>query len=599
MKHVRSTALVAALAIVAACAGQTARAQVLQQVPPDAMVVFKVSNLKAVSDKAAKFAGALGLAEMSPEFADPLAALQENMQIKEGLDTGGEMAFVFMKPATEGAPPEESMLVLVPTSDYKAFLGNFQGVQTQGAVSSFKPEGKQEDVFVANWGKYAAISGNKAALGKKPTGLKLSGLAAKEGKERDVFLFVNMPVVKDMVLPELQGARTNLLETIEQELGANEDGKQFAGVAKAAATKALDIAESFLSDTTGAAFSLHLSDDGISTTGMVEFKPESYFGKMAGQIKNSDQPMMAGLPNRKYFMFGGMVNEPKVSAQLMGDLLDPITKELAGTESAKGVAEAIDAAKRSMAATKTVSFGYPAPTGALGADSIVQSVMVIQGDSKAIHEAQKKMLDTVAELMKMMPQQEGAPQFQYEYTPGGKTVGALKFDTYKYDLKIDENDPAAAQVQQTMAMIYGPNGMGAVFGPVDADTYLVIQGGTDKLLAEAVKAAQAPQDSLSALAGVKMVSGHLPAKRMLVEYIALDNIIMAGVKYAQGFGMPVKMQLPPNLPPIGIAVASEGTALRMDGFLPTQLVQSVVAAGMQTWMQMQGGAGAQPEGDGL
>jgi hypothetical protein len=598
MTHVRPTALVAAFAILAAFAGQSARAQVLQQVPSDAMVVFKVSNLKAVSDKAAKFAGALGLAEMSPEFGDPLAALQENMQIKEGLDAAGEMAFVFMKPASEGAPPEESMLVLVPTTDFKAFLGNFEGVRTEGAISSFKPEGKEEDVFVAQRGKYAAISGNKAALGKKPTGLKLSGLAAKEAEERDAFLFVNMPVIKDMVLPQLQGARTNLLETIEQELGANEEGKQFAGVAKAAATKALDIAEGFLSDTTAASLSLHLSDEGISTTGMIEFKPETYFGKIAGQLKNSDQPLMAGLPNRKYFMFGGIVNEPKVSAQLMGDLLDPITKELAGTESAKGVAEAIEAAKRSMAATKSVSFGYPAPTGALGADSIVQSVMVIKGDATALHEAQKKMLDTVAELMKMMPQQEGAPQFVYEYTPGGKTLGSLKFDTYKYELKMDENDPAAAQVQQTMAMIYGPNGMGAVFGPVDADTYIVVQGGNDKLLAEAVKAAQAPQDVLSNLAAVKMVAGHLPAKRMLVEYIALDNIIMAGVKYAQGFGMPIKMQLPPNLPPIGIAVASEGTAIRMDGFLPTQLVQSVVAAGMQTYMQMQGGGGAE-EGDGL
>ena len=52
---------------------------------------------------------------------------------------------------------------------------------------------------------------------------------------------------------------------------------------------------------------------------------------------------MAGLPtaNRKYFAFGGMVNDPEVSAKLMGDLLDPIGKELAGV-----IARSIEALDR-------------------------------------------------------------------------------------------------------------------------------------------------------------------------------------------------------------------------------------------------------------
>lgn len=600
MKCVRSTAALAALAMLVSLGARQASAQVLDQVPPDAVAVIKVSNLKAVSDKAARFAEALGLAELMPEEAkDPLAALQAEMQIKEGLDTDGEMAFVFMKPAEGAESPDESMLVLVPTSDYKAFIGNFQGAKTNGAISSFTPEGETNEVHVANWGKYAAISNNKAAIGKKPAaGLKLSGLAAKQAKERDAFVFVNIPVIKEMVLPQLQGARTAIMDGIEEELGANEDAKQFAGVAKAAATQALNVAEGFLNDATAATFSLHLNDEGLSTTAMAEFKKESYMGQIAGRLKNTDQPLMAGLPNRKYFMFGGMVNDPEVSSKLIGDLLDPISKELAGTESAKGFAEAINSAKRSFGATKSVAFGYPAPTGALGADAILQSVMVVQGDSKLLHDAQKKMLQSVSDVMKLAPKQPGAPQFGYEYAPGGKTVGAVKLDSYTYTLTMDENDSQAAQLQQTLAMVYGPNGMGGVFGPVDNDTYLVVSGGTDKLLAEAVKAAQDPKDALSGMAGVKLVNGQLPAKRIMVEYVALDNIITSGVKYAQGFGMQVKMQLPPNLPPIGVAVSSEGTALRFDGFLPTQLVQSVVAAGMQTYMQLQGGGGAGGE-DGL
>jgi hypothetical protein len=591
MNCFRSTAVLAAFTgLVTLSAGTAARAQVLEQVPSDALVVFKVSNLKAVSDKVAKFGAALGLDAMVPQFADPLAALQEGMQINEGLDTAGELAFVFIKPA-EGQEPDQSMIVLVPTSDYKAFLGNFKGAKTAGAITSFAPEGGGPEVNVANWGKYAAVGPNKALLGKKPAGLKLSGLAAKQAKERDAFLFVNMPVVKDMVLPMLTGARAEAMAGIEKEMGANPEAKEFTGVVRAAVGQVMNSAEGFLNDATAASISFHLSDDGLSTTLMAEFKPDSNLGGIAKQLKNTDQPLMAGLPtaNRKYFAFGGMVNDPEVSAKLMGDFFDPIAKELAGTESGKGVAEAIEAAKRSMGATKTVAFGYPAPTGAIGADSIVQSVMVIQGDSKSLHDAQKQMLQSVADVMKRVPQQGGA--FGYEHAPAGKTVGSLKLDTYSYTMTPDENNPQAAQAQQMMALVYGPNGMSGVFGAVDNDTYLVVQGGTDKLLAEAVKAAQDPKDTLSEDAGVKMVAAHLPKSRIGVEYIKLDNIITAGVKYAQGFNVPIKMQLPPNLPPIGASVASEGSAIRIDGFLPTQLVQSIVAAGMQTFMQMQGAEG--------
>lgn len=597
MNRLRSTALMAVFAGLVVLSGTAARAQVLDQVPPDAMVVFKVGNLKAVSDKVAKFGSALGLDAMVPQLADPLAALQEGMQINQGLDPAGELAFVFMKPGGEGESDEPRMVVLVPTSDYKAFVANFQDTKTEGGISSFTPENEDTEVHVANWGKYAALSNEKALISKKPAGLKLSGLAARQSKERDAFLFVNIPVIKDMVLPQLTAARAEAMEGIEQEVGGNEDAKEFTGVIKAAVGQLMNSAEGFLNDATAASISLHLSDEGISMTAMAEFKPESDLGGIVKQLKNTDKPLLAGLPtgNRKYFAFGGMVNDPEVSARLMGDFLDPISKELAGTESGKGVADAIEAAKQSFSSTKSIAFGYPAPTGAIGADSIVQSVMVVQGDSKSLHDAQKKMLQSVADVMKLVPQEGG--EFGYEYAPAEKTVGSLKLDRYSYTMTPDENNPQAAQAQQMMALVYGPNGMSGVFGAIDNDTYLVVQGGTDKLLGDAVKAAQDPKDTLSADPGVKMVAAHLPKSRIGVEYIKLDNIITAGVKYAQGFNVPIKMQLPPNLPPIGASLASEGSAIRIDGFIPTQLVQSIVAAGMQTFMQMQGGeGGGDPDG---
>ena len=477
--------------------------------PSDALVVVKVSNLKAVSDKVAKFAGALGLAAVQPEFADPLASMQENLQIKEGVDTAGEMAFVMTKPATEDVDEDELLMILVPVSDYKAFLGNFADAKTNGDVTTFTPGGEQEK-HVANWGKYAAIVQNKALLSKKPGGLKLAGLAAKEAREKDAFIFANIPALSVMAMPHLKEARKEGIAEMERELGNDAQAKQFVPVARAVVNQMLNIAEGFMRDASAAGMSLHLNDQGLQTTLMAEFKPDTYGAKVASQFKNSGEPLMAGLPEgREYFAAGGMINAPEVTGKVLADLLDPISKELAATPSGKSFVPAMDSIKKSAAATKSLAFGYPAPTGEVGQDSVVQSIMVIRGDAKTIAASQKSILQAATDLMKMMPQEAGG-QMKFEVTPGGKTVGDLKLDTYKTEMAMDPNNPQAAQAQAIMSMIYGENGMTGVFGPVNNDAFVLVQGGTDETIQKAVSAARNPKDTMTGTAGIKTVSGQLP-----------------------------------------------------------------------------------------
>ena len=65
--------------------------------------------------------------------------------------------------------------------------------------------------------------------------------------------------------------------------------------------------------------------------------------------------------------------------------------------------------------------------------------------------------------------------------------------------------------------------------------------------------------------------------------------LLSACGYAAAFGANMPLNLPPNQPPVGVSVASEGTAIRVDTFVPTQLVKSVTAAVIQLQMQMQGG----------
>ena len=75
-------------------------------------------------------------------------------------------------------------------------------------------------------------------------------------------------------------------------------------------------------------------------------------------------------------------------------------------------------------------------------------------------------------------------------------------------------------------------------------------------------------------------------------YVPLDEIATTVGTYAGAMGMPIQIQLPPDLPPIGITVGSEGSAIRIDSYTPTDLIKALVAQGMQLYMQRMGGGGA-------
>jgi hypothetical protein len=248
-----------------------------------------------------------------------------------------------------------------------------------------------------------------------------------------------------------------------------------------------------------------------------------------------------------------------------------------------------------------MALGYPVPVGEPGTESVIQAVTVMQGNAKVIHESQAKTMTGMAEFMKLMQKQGGGngAEVNVKVNPAAKSVGSVKLDTFAFDMKIDPKNPAAAQADEMMKFIYGPEGMNGTFGAVDADTFIFVQDGTDKLLADTVKAGQNPKpaDPLAGQAQLKVVNAQLPAKRVAVDYLYVDNIITTGIRYAQAQGLEMKLALPANLPPVGMAIATENTGVRVDTFIPTELIQQVVAAGMQVFMQMQGGQGpGQPDG---
>jgi len=227
-----------------------------------------------------------------------------------------------------------------------------------------------------------------------------------------------------------------------------------------------------------------------------------------------------------------------------------------------------------------------APTGALGQESVIQQVVVIQGDAPAIHAGERQMMQATADLMKLIPQQQGF-KTGFEYKPGAKNVAGVALDSYETKINGDENNPEVAQIKQIMAMVHGPFGQTGVMGEIDPKTVVMVQGGNDQLVSDAVASAKAKTPApASSAQNVKAVASHLPQNRTAEFYIEVDNIVTTGLRYAKGFGVGGNMKLQGDLPPIGAAVATDNSAIRVDGFIPLDLVKGLVAFGMDAQKQI-------------
>src|SRR5206468_568433 len=107
----------------------------------------------------------------------------------------------------------------------------------------------------------------------------------------------------------------------------------------------------------------------------------------------------------------------------------------------------------------------------------------------------------------------------------------------------------------------------------------------DATLESTIAAVKAKEDAVTKMPGVAAVAGQLPKNRAFVAYVPLDEIVTTVGTYAGALGMPIQIQLPPDLPPIGITTASEGSCIRVDSYTPTDLVKALVAQAMQIYMQ--------------
>ena len=563
------------------------RAQGLKQLPANPLVVIKIKSPEDISKKLADWSQKLGLANFDPAFGDPLGALKKQLNIKEGLDGKGEVLVAMYEPPQ---PTDEPLVVaLLPVTDYKAFLANLANLKTEGDVSSFTLPDEQEPFYSANWGKFAAITPTKDLLSKKPEGVELTGAAAKQLDANDVTIYANMKQIAVKTLPKFREGKPMVLGGLDNELKRNPQMNQkFTPVIKAIVNQVLNGVEQFLTDTQSATLGLNIAAQGITTSLQAEFVPDSDCGKTIASIKNSNATLTSGLPVRKYFAFGGAALDRKTTAKIMEDVLGPIQKELTAMgDDGKGLNTAIESAKAGLVTIDSLAFGYAQPTQ-IGQQSVIQAVMVYEGDARKQAEAQRAYMQASADVFKIMPQAPGMSA-SMEMKPSAKTVEGVSLDQFAVKFNF-ENTPEAAQAKQMITMMYGPNGLGGYMGAIDDKKYIMMMGGDDELLTAAIQSAKKKDDAVSQTDLVKAISAQLPKERAVVYYVQLDNIASTVLDFMGQMGFKIPLRLP-EMSPIGISIGTEGPVLRIDTAISADMIEKLVSAGMQAAMMMQNPGG--------
>ncbi len=460
MKLARNT--LAAMIVCIVVASSIASAQVLKQVPSNAFLVLKVSNLDATSKKVSDLATSLGLAQMAPQMADPLGAALKQMGVADGVNRAGDMAFTYLDPAPYNAPSGKSILLLLPVSDYQKFVANFADAKPDGDLTQVHFKNDSDITYLSHWGDYAAASPVRQIVATAPTDvLQVDGLAAKELDGKDFVAFGNLKALRPKMLQGIDSLRQQAPIEIDKAVapGAakfqNIDAAKFAPLAKVVVTQLLDFAQEFAEGADAASFSLNLSPDGIATTWMCQFAPGSSLANRVMSVKNADESLLGGLAEGKYLFFGGASNGN--FSQSLSDFLRTIQKAITdlGPEYSS-LNDWLNAIVKMASASTGSSGGMMMPTVQPGQGSLVQVVTVGHGDAKTLLDASHAMADAQQAAMKALGVH--MPGSTQTYIPAAKTVDGVTFDEMKTNFNMNGKTPQEMQMAQMMTMIYGPLG---------------------------------------------------------------------------------------------------------------------------------------------
>lgn len=581
-------------------AAAAASPPVLDRVPTDALVVVAAPSLDRLSKSMETVTSSVHLPMPTPGLAEMLTM----SGFEKGIDTTRSVAVVVLpfpegkappaKPAKKAdmkdadkdeegdddPAPEPPFVILLPTSDYDALLGNFDAKPgAAGPIDTVQVTG--QTMYLKSIGEgYAAMSTTKDAVEKfsgkagnaKAHDAAMGKTCGAIADASDLVVIANIPAIKAMPGPSLQDRMTKAMANSPMAMMGGGGEPDFAGM------------EAFINSITEQArigvIGLKVDAAGVGIDMAAQFNEGTALAKTFAKGGNA-AGLMKKLPKQDYLL------------AFAADMADPTIRDLAKKANPAGAAVG-DAGKDAQTVVNAVmgpldqadgmaiSLGA-SPAMMMGGGLLTNTVAYIKTSDpdayiKAGEQAAKDLNDKAI----------AGNAFSTSYTPATSKVGDTSIDTWSVKITPDDDAGMASQVMMGLFPSGGPGGYVA-----KADGGVVRTLGKNSLLMSASLDAAKGNNSMAADTLAVQVGERLAPGRMIEVYLGVKAMLDMVKPMMAMMGGGAEPDLPDVIPPVGIGLGGTDGAGRASIYVPMPVIKAISAM-TQAFQQGAGGEDAPP-----
>jgi len=582
-------ALALLLSLPAAPARAADTAKALEAAPADAHIVFVVPSLSAASDKVGALNKALGL--NVAEMDNFLGKLKSEAGAINGVDDEGAMLIVLpnIGAAMMGQGDNPPMVMLVPVTDYDAFIGNYNPVTEDGSkiASLTMPEGqpgyaKQVGTFAAMGPLRAAVEGYEPGGADAAQGImaKLGTLGGRAAAGADALAYFDLEAMAPVLTPLVDLGLAQFNQQMDQMAQFGMDAQQVKMQKDMMAMYAA-VGKLILRDASAAAIGATMADKGNGVAMTVQFKPDTQLAQMFPGGGQGPTRLLTDLPDRPYIVAAAM----DTRAMDMGAIADQVLQRIPDGEANPMMAmykDSLPMAKQidGMA----VAFYAPQPGGAMGILNILQ--IAYAKDADKLKDLNKKYIESMNNLA-VPAGPDGQMKFTTTYNTDAMKIEGVDVDQYQVTMNFP---PQMAQQMGMMTMILGGSGYGGYIAT--KDNAMVSTMVTDpNLITAGLKAVGGGAGIGADTRLAELRKEALPEKLAAEGYLSFTGIGQLANQFLPMFGMP-PINVPAEIQPIAFGMGVEDAGVSVHYYVPNATVKFLIDEGKK--FAPMGGPGGGP-----
>jgi len=536
--------------------------RIMDHVPADASAAVVINNIGEMDRHFGQFIGAIEM----PALVTPSQALNQ-MGVGQHLNMDGSMAIIVLDMDFEAG--EGEFVVLAPTRDYGAMIDAFKAAEGGGGgIDAVSVQG--ETFFSKRIGEWAAMSPERDTLaGFTGKAGSLGAFTARFGAAGE-----EMAVGSDIFVYADPSQMRPVVDRMRDEIQQN--AQMFAGAGAeqmdAQMEQMHEMLGTLVEEGASMGYGVSFGALGVRGTGWLTFNPGTESAALF-QGGGDSSNLLARLPDSPFLFAYAMDNTA------------PIARKMAECFTAMGAGgmnagmDMFDMSDLNEHATGVAGAAYPSSAGFMGG---LFSNMITFTASKNPGKLRGAMREKYsAEPVK---NEQLGMSITTKHTPNETQVAGKSADAWAIEMQMPGmNGGGGGMMFNPMQMVFGsPTGPAGHIVEADGGVYQSYSR-SSTMLAPAVEGGS----SITGDIAVSAVAGQLPKGRFMEMYIGVRPIMDQVVPFLGMMGIP-PIDLPRQMPPIGMGFASRDGGLVMGTYVPAQTIKSAIGIAQNMESRMGG-----------